>query len=42
MQRTAMRRDFSWHTAARSYLALYDELVPDIGFGTVIAERDAA
>ena len=42
MQRTAMRRDFSWRTAARHYLALYDELLPGIGFGAATAELDAA
>jgi starch synthase len=42
MQRTAMGRDFSWHTAARHYLALYDELVPGIGFDTATQGRDAA
>jgi starch synthase len=42
MQRTAMRRDFSWHTAAQHYLALYDELVPGIGFGALTVGRDAA
>jgi starch synthase len=42
MQRTAMGRDFSWHTAAQHYLALYDELVPGIGFGAVTEGRDAA
>jgi starch synthase len=42
MQRTAMQRDFSWQTAARHYLALYDELVPGIGFGAMTAARAAA
>ncbi len=42
IQRTAMRRDFSWHTAARRYLALYDELVPDIGFNVMTSGRVAA
>jgi starch synthase len=28
MVRTAMERDFSWDTAARHYLKLYDEMVP--------------
>jgi starch synthase len=27
MQRTAMARDFSWETAARRYLELYEDLV---------------
>jgi starch synthase len=42
IQRTAMERDFSWQTAARHYLAVYEALVPDIGFDTPVAERDAA
>ena len=42
MQRTAMGRDFSWHTAARHYMALYDELMPGVGFGSVAEGRDAA
>jgi starch synthase len=42
MQRTAMRRDFSWQTSARHYLALYDEVMPGVGFGAPQAERNAA
>jgi starch synthase len=43
IQRTAMERDFGWPIAARRYLALYDELVPGIGFdGAAAAERPAA
>jgi len=33
MVRTPMERDFSWDTAARHYLKLYDELTPGFEAG---------